>query len=153
MLRSWTPFFIFWPTYFIPKTFLAIQPLICHLPPSHAVPRSTMYPSGLPHHPSSPLAIHPSIVLRHRQPLRKVPSNPLSAPIGNSIVLSLLFSIFSSDIITAHTSLLRKSHHSIVLPIRIGTSHLYIRATISLELGLKPNLVFNPRLVASLSLS
>ena len=31
----------------------------------------------------------------------------------------------------------------------VGTSHLYIKATISLELGLKPNLVFNPRLVAS----
>ena len=31
----------------------------------------------------------------------------------------------------------------------VGTSHLYIRATISLELGLKPNLVFNPRLIAS----
>jgi len=31
----------------------------------------------------------------------------------------------------------------------VGTSHLYIRPTISLELGLKPNLVFNPRLVAS----
>ena len=31
----------------------------------------------------------------------------------------------------------------------VGTSHLYIRPAISLELGLKPNLVFNPRLVVS----
>jgi len=56
VLRSWAPFFIFWPTYFIPKTFLAIQPLIRHLPSSHVVPRSTTYPPGLPCHPSSPLA-------------------------------------------------------------------------------------------------
>jgi len=95
----------------------------------------------------------------------------LFASIGNSIVLSLLFSILSSDIITAHSilssdSLLRilflaLTHYYAYVIYRgspiillfsqlgVGTSHLYIRATISLELGLKPNLVFNPRLVAS----
>jgi len=88
----------------------------------------------------------------------------LSTSIGNSIVLSLLSSILSSDIITAHSilssdSLLCVCHYCgspIILlfsQLGVGTSHLYIRVTISLELGLKPNLVFNPRLVASLSLS
>ena len=68
------------------------------------------------------------------------------ASIGNPIVLSLLFFIFSPYLLSA---VYGKSYHSIVLPIRSRDLSLYIRPAISLELGLKPNLVFNPRLVAS----
>ena len=76
MLRSWAHFSFSGPHLF-PKTFFANQPLICHLPPSHMVPRSTTYPPGLPCHPSSPLAT----------------PNPVIRPIGNFTVISLLFSI------------------------------------------------------------
>jgi len=62
-----------------------------------------------------------------------------------------LFFLYCS-LFLALTSLLRNCGSPIILlfsQLGVGTSHLYIRATISLELGLKPNLVFNPRLVAS----
>ena len=77
LLRSWAPFFIFWPPISFPQTFLANQPLISHLPSSHMVPRSTTYPPGLPRYPSSLLAT----------------PNPVIQPIGNFTVISLLFSI------------------------------------------------------------
>ena len=70
VLRSWAPIFISWPTYSIPQTFFAIYPLssylIHHLIPSHAIPRSTTCPPGLPCHPQSPLAAPLLIVLRHQ---------------------------------------------------------------------------------------
>jgi len=134
VLQSWASNFIFWPTYSISKTFLTIQPLIYHLLSSHAIPRSTTYPPGLPRHPSSLLASHsllsyiidcrPQAILSHSTLLEST-INPLFAPIGNSIVLSLLFSIFSSDITTAS---LWKSHHPIVLPIRSGDPSLVYKS-------------------------
>jgi len=101
-----------------------------------------------------------SLLFYVTNPLQEGTIKPLFASIGNSIVLSLLFSILSSDITTVHSILssdllLCVCHYCrspIILlfsQLGVGTSYLYIRATISLELGLKPNLVFNPRLVAS----
>ena len=49
------PIFHFLAPHLFPKTFLAKQPLISHLPSSHMVPRSTTYPPGLPRYPSKPI--------------------------------------------------------------------------------------------------
>jgi len=147
-----------------PRHSLPSNPLIDHLPSSHTVPRSTTYPPGLPHHPQGPLATSLLIVLHHQSPLRRYHQTIVRLNRELYCSLSLLSSILNSNIITAHSILSSDSllhiHHYCGSPIilffsqlGVGTSHLYIRATISLELGLKPNLVFNPRLVASLSLS
>ena len=94
------------PPIYYPKTFFAIQPLVSHLPSSHMVPRSTIYPPGLPRHPLSPLATRYPIVHLNREPYLLYPYCSLF------LALTSLLHILS----LALTSL--KSHHSIVLPIR-----------------------------------
>ena len=103
------------PMYF-PKTFLANQP------PYQSPATKSHGPKG--YHVSSWTATSPFKPIGY--------SKPIVRPIGNSIVLSLLFSIFNHDITAAHSilsydSLLHilflaltswKSHHSIVLSIR-----------------------------------
>jgi len=114
-----------------------------------------MYPPGLPHHPSSPLAIHSLLSYVINCGPWAILSRSILGKYHSSIVRlnrEPYCSFPYCSLFLALTSLLRNYRSPIILlfsRLGVGTSHLYIRATISLELGLKPNLVFNPRLVAS----
>ena len=126
--------------------------LTYHLIPSHAIPRSTTYPPGLPRHPQAHWLPHSLLfyVISPTESLLRI----LFLAMTHSYLWLTLTPLISDSPMTPFW-LITIRHYCgspIILlfsQLGIGTSHLYIRPAISLELGLKPNLVFNPRLVAS----